>query len=82
MSKHSEFIQKCLDDPSSVSLKELQDNHDAIEAAHAATVKGAKADYHAAVDAAAYYAYSYAADNVDYAEYWAKSYEGPKEQGE
>ena len=66
MSKHIELVKKWLDDPNSVTKKELIENADAAAyAAYAAS---------AAYDAPDYAAYAAAADAAN-AAYWVKKYE-------
>jgi hypothetical protein len=90
MNKHIELVKKWLDDPTSVTQQELEDNRNAADAANAANA----ANYDAATSvpfyAAAYYAafyasyvdsdYAYADDAAANAVFWVKRYEELKEQ--
>jgi acyl dehydratase len=70
MNKHIELVKKWLDDPTSVTQQELEDNRNAADAANAAR------------DAYTYAAYYAHVDDAVEAEYWVKIYEELKEQGE
>lgn len=84
MNKHIELVKKWLKDKNSVSIKELQANKKAADAAYYTAAEAAEA-----ADAAAYAAYAaaeaayaaaeaaaYAAyDAADKAEYWVRQYD-------
>ena len=72
MNKHIEVVKKWLNDPDSVSRKELKDNGDAAHAA--ARDADTDAEFREAADAAWAAAYA-AAANADAADYCVKRYE-------